>query len=170
MSERWLPVPGFEGAYEVSDAGVIRSLDRAAKGKGPGNYRFRQGRVLKLATSSRGYLFAHLSHEGRRARVYAHRLVLTVFVGPAPAGMQACHNDGVKTNNALANLRWDTPAANSRDAIAHGQHSGTRRTHCAQGHPFSKANTGVRSTGHRWCRECNRAKCAARYAAQRSAR
>jgi hypothetical protein len=49
-----------------------------------------------------------------------HRLVLEAFVGPCPAGMEACHNNGVRTDNRLENLRWDTRSANCRDRIRHG--------------------------------------------------
>jgi hypothetical protein len=51
---------------------------------------------------------------------YGHELVLTNFVGPRPFGAQACHNNGIKTDNRLANLRWDTPAANQEDRESHG--------------------------------------------------
>jgi hypothetical protein len=50
-----------------------------------------------------------------------HVLVLTAFAGPRPPGLQACHfPDGTKSNNALANLRWDTPASNCQDKVAQG--------------------------------------------------
>lgn len=51
---------------------------------------------------------------------FVHRLILMTFVGPAPDGMQCCHNDGNAENNRLDNLRWDTPLANSADSIRHG--------------------------------------------------
>lgn len=63
-----------------------------------------------------GYLFAKLHGKCRQI----HHLVLLAFVGPRPNGMLACHNDGVKTNNAAANLRWDTPSANCADTLLHG--------------------------------------------------
>jgi hypothetical protein len=49
-----------------------------------------------------------------------HRLVLETFVGSCPEGMEGCHGDGDKTNNALLNLRWDTPKSNTCDRIRHG--------------------------------------------------
>lgn len=52
-----------------------------------------------------------------------HRLVLETYVGPQPAGMEACHNDGNKRNNHLGNLRWDTRQSNIHDAIQHGTHN-----------------------------------------------
>jgi len=49
-----------------------------------------------------------------------HRLVLTLFVGPCPPGMQCCHNDGDPKNGRLSNLRWDTVLANGKDRVRHG--------------------------------------------------
>lgn len=54
--------------------------------------------------------------------MHVHRLVLTAFRGPCPEGMQACHCDGDPRNNALGNLRWDTPTANHADKRKHGTH------------------------------------------------
>lgn len=70
-----------------------------------------------------GYLTVNLSKVGRKAAHLIHRLVLEAFVGPCPEGMVACHNDGDPANNELANLRWDSPRANSADALKHGRRS-----------------------------------------------
>lgn len=67
-----------------------------------------------------GYRFVNLARGGKKQQVRIHRLVLGTFVGPAPEGMVACHGDGDRANNDLANLRWDTPKANSDDALRHG--------------------------------------------------
>jgi hypothetical protein len=56
----------------------------------------------------------------RKTLVLVHLLVLETFAGRRPLGMQACHNDGNSHNNALQNLRWDTPSANHLDKIRHG--------------------------------------------------
>jgi len=50
----------------------------------------------------------------------AHRLILFTFVGPCPDRMEACHNDGIRDNNKLSNLRWDTPKNNHSDRKNHG--------------------------------------------------
>jgi hypothetical protein len=51
-----------------------------------------------------------------------HHLILEAFVGPRPAGLIGCHNDGNPQNNWPSNLRWDTHASNSADMLAHGTH------------------------------------------------
>ncbi len=65
---------------------------------------------------SNGYLKINIGGKTH----YVHRLVLEVFVGPCPAGMEACHNDGDERNCHLENLRWDTSKANKADTLRHG--------------------------------------------------
>src|SRR3970282_914182 len=103
MTERWLPVVGYEGSYEVSDLGRVRSLDRIL----PCGRR-KKGIVLRPSPGANGgHLGLHLcAYSKRNARV--HRLVLAAFVGPCPIGMEGCHDDGAPTNTRLRNLRWDT--------------------------------------------------------------
>lgn len=100
--ERWKPVVGFEGLYEVSDQGRVRSL--------------RTGRILKPQKQTTGYLQVSL---GRRLHT-VHKIVLHAFCGPRPVGCVAAHGDGNKGNNRLANLRYATPIENAADMIAHG--------------------------------------------------
>lgn len=66
---------------------------------------------------SEGYLVVCF---GKRARKFVHRLVLEVFVGPCPEGMEACHNNGIRTDARLDNLRWDTRKNNHADKWKHG--------------------------------------------------
>jgi hypothetical protein len=82
--------------------------------------------VRRLRSGATGYATVVV---GGRSR-YVHRLVLETFVGPCPEGMEACHYDGDRSNNALSNLRWDTRAANAADRIRHGT---TRRGERAPG-------------------------------------
>ena len=79
--------------------------------------------------------------------------MLETFVGPAPEGLIACHNDGNPAHNMLDNLRWDTPSANQLDSTKHGRTKGSR-THCAKGHEFTEANTLRRKRSGRECRRC----------------
>ena len=118
MSERWLPLPGFDGRYEVSDHGLVKSLQR----RSIQNRRLDE-RILKSAAYNKyGHRQVALyDAEGRRHSLQVHRLVLLCVVGPAPRGTQACHNDGDPSNNRRGNLRWDTPAANTADAYRHGR-------------------------------------------------
>src|SRR5262245_17979400 len=97
--ERWLPVVGYEGLYEVSDVGRVRGLTR--------------GGLLKLRVSTRGYWVCGLTKLGQQTEFRVHRLVATAFIGP-PSGerREINHIDGDKLNNAVANLEWCTRAEN----------------------------------------------------------
>lgn len=105
IKERWLPIVGFEGRYEVSNRGRIKSL----------NYRGHKGwvEILKPSINYAGYLVVMLGCE--RIQLRLHCIVLEAFVGPRPLGMEGCHNNSKKVNCSLNNLRWDTPSGNAAD-------------------------------------------------------
>lgn len=124
--EEWRAVVGFEGSYEVSDLGRVRSLDRvehfqrvdARSGKLVSVSRRHKGVLLvpeKVKKS--GYLRVQL---GKGNKLYVHALVLTAFTGPCPDGFEGCHGDGDRTNNREPNLRWDTRRENVADMVKHG--------------------------------------------------
>ncbi len=107
--ERWLAVPGFEGLYEVSDQGRVRSRER----------------LLRPSRQKRGHMLAHL---GSSAQRYVHRLVLEAFVGPAPKGMECRHLNGDPADNRLENLAWGTRFENFADRTRLGEHNAPRGT------------------------------------------
>lgn len=116
MSERWLPIPGFEGRYEVSDLGRVKSLGRTetftsnlTSGARGNVTRTKREKMLRASPCPNGYLTVRLL--GKTFTV--HSLVLHAFVGPRPNGFAACHGDADKQNNRLTNLRWDSYTANN---------------------------------------------------------
>lgn len=157
-TENWKPVVGFEGLYEVSDQGRVRSLDHSTTGK-DGRTRRYKGRVLVGSVDSSGRIQVVLSKEGKGHYRRVHRLVLEAFVGPCPPGYEGCHWDDDRSNNHLSNLRWDTSSANSMDLVRNGNHNHARKTHCKHGHEFTEQNTGIRPNGVRWCRACHLRRC-----------
>lgn len=112
-NERWAPITGCAGLYEVSDMGRIRSLvARNAKHR----------EYLKPTLRRDGYLQVGLvAVSGCRVhgQVLVHRIVLEAFCGPAH-GLQCAHLNGIKQDNRLANLRWVTCAENASHKVAHG--------------------------------------------------
>lgn len=124
--ERWLPVVGFEGSYEVSDLGRVRSLDRLCPYERVDQYsgrvikvhRRRRGQLLRPGRKSSGHLSVALGRGGSRD---VHRLVLEAFVGPCPDGQEALHEDDNPDRNCLTNLRWGTRSENLKDAIRNGK-------------------------------------------------
>jgi len=156
-AERWRPIPGFEGYYEASDQGRIRSLDRVVERTNNSPMRLK-GKILSAQLrKNTGYYVVGLSRDSKPKDWYVHRLVLMAFVGMPQPGQEACHGNDVRTDNRLANLRWDSHAENVRDAVTRQRMRSHNRekTHCIRGHAFSEANTVIRPTG-RGCRSCRR--------------
>lgn len=119
-AENWLPVVGYEGLYEVSDHGNVRSVDRTVEGRNGVSLPVK-GRDLTLTADRYGYPTAHLYAPGVKPfTVKTHRLVLEAFVGPRPAGGVCRHLDGTRANNHISNLVWGTSAENAADMVLHG--------------------------------------------------
>lgn len=153
--EEWRDIPRYEGRYQASNHGRVRSLDRMVHYKN-GVQRLHKGRVLRPGGNPSGHLMVNLIP---RKNEYIHRLVLEAFVGPCPEGMECCHNDGDPSNNYLQNLRWDTPSANGFDHVKHGNHYQKVKTHCPYGHVLRLPNlmpSRWESMGHRSCLACSR--------------
>ncbi len=127
MTEVWLPVPGWEHRYQVSNQGRVRSLDIVVPARN-GKTAMRRGRVLKAAASHGRYLVVMFADQGRMKQWSVHNAVLTAFVGPRPEGMQARHLDGNDKNNRLENLCWGAPQENADDRVRHGK-SGKGEAH-----------------------------------------
>lgn len=147
-TENWRPIPGYEGYYDVSDQGFVRSLDRGR----------RKGRVLvRRMTGKNGrYWTVRLTVNGVPVDRLIHRLVLEAFVGPAPEGQECRHLDGDCANAKLSNLQWGTRSENNLDKIEHGTHINARKTHCPQGHPYEGDNLIKNANGSRACKKCTR--------------
>ena len=117
---KWKPVVGYEGQYEVSDCGRVRSLDRtiACVGRwGKKEVRSYKGQILKSGIGSHGCPVVSLCKSESKL---VHRLMLEAFVGPCPDGMESCHNNGIRSDCRLENIRWDTISANQMDKVGHG--------------------------------------------------
>ncbi len=121
MNEVWKDIPGYEGRYQASTLGRIRSLPRVEFRKdghgGYANWSYK-GRMLKQHAGESGHLHVNL---GARNTKKVHRLILETFVGPCPVGFECLHIDGTPENNRLANLRWGTRVENRADIRVHAQ-------------------------------------------------
>lgn len=142
-TEHWLPVPGYEGLYEVSDLGRVHSTPRPRT----------RGGILSNGTNGHYYPHVSLWSDGRRLSRDVHALVLEAFIGPCPPGCEVRHLDGDKANCALANLAYGTRGENNLDRIRHNG----RVTHCVHGHEYTPENTSIAVTGEQICRACRRA-------------
>jgi hypothetical protein len=118
-TENWKPIPGYEGSYEVSDLGRVRSLARRVRLVAHGIEMTRSvpPRILRPGKqSASGHLSVAL---GKGNSQSVHVLVLLAFVGSAPEGCECLHIDGNATNNTLENLRWGTRRDNLIDIFYH---------------------------------------------------
>src|SRR4051812_25448733 len=111
--ETWTHCPYPDFPYEVSDLGRVRRLSVASEHVRKIHPKRDYSPKLMKSVINNGYHYVTLCGPGKDyVRLGVHCLVLETFVGPRPRGAYGCHNDGNKSNNALSNLRWDTPKSN----------------------------------------------------------
>lgn len=109
--DKWKDIPGFEGLYQVSDSGMVRSMRF-----GPATKLRAEPKILKQHIGNRGYWRVNLKGRLR----YTHRLILLAFCGPAPDGHEAAHLDGGRLNCNISNLAWVTRKENHSHKRLHG--------------------------------------------------
>ena len=118
--EIWAPVTGYEGLYEVSDQGRVRSVDRVVF-RSTGTAMKLKGRILKPRAQKSGHLLIWLCRDGVAHAINVHRLVAIAFIGPCPPGKECCHENGQPDDNRAENLRWDTRASNIKQSYSDGR-------------------------------------------------
>ena len=105
--EVWKPVKDYEGLYEVSNTGRVRSLDRRVSGI------FFHGQILKPLDNRTGYFRVVLSKNNKKHKAYIHRVVGFAFVPGYFDGADINHIDENKSNNHADNLEWVTRKQNN---------------------------------------------------------
>ena len=113
MKEFWKDIKGYEGYYQVSNLGRVKSLDRNVYcNRDDGHIRFQKGIVTKPSLAGIGYLQVHLCKNGKCFHCLVHRLVLLAFI-PNPKNKKTVnHLNGIKTDNRVDNLEWATQSEN----------------------------------------------------------
>lgn len=133
--ERWIPVPGYEGLYEASTFGRLRSLDRVVQHRNRwgklGSLRV-HGRVLGGGPHLGGYRTAHLYSGGVRWATAFHIVVALTFHGPCPMGLEVRHLNGRHEDNRPVNLRYGTRRENEADKELHGKRFRGEDVACAK--------------------------------------
>lgn len=138
--ERWLPVVGYEGYYEVSDLGRVRSLDRVvhyppSRSHLNGYARLWKGQVLLPSSDKRGYRSVNLCRDGEVTTCSVHRLVLEAHVGPCHPGWVACHGEAGVSDNSVSNLEWGPQEKNLGEDK---RRDGTMTQPAGEAHPNAK--------------------------------
>lgn len=128
MNETWLPVVGYEGYYEVSNTGKIKSLNRIIMRKNGHPQTVREREIKQSIDKTTGYYIVALCKNGQQISYYVHRLVALSFI-PNPYNLPYVnHKDENKLNNNIDNLEWCTPTHNANWGTAQERHSQTRST------------------------------------------
>ena len=111
--EVWKPIYGYEGRYEISNFGRVKSLDA--------HHKSHYQKIMKPWKSNKKYLYITLRNNETRKVFAIHKLVLEAFVEKKPKGKQVAHYDGNPENNHVSNLRWTTAKENIDDRRRHGR-------------------------------------------------
>lgn len=120
----WRPVLGYEGLYEVSSDGHVRSLGRTLVAKDGRRMTFHPKIMKATKHPITGYLLVELvgreGKTGNRSNRQVSNIVCEAFHGPRPSGKFAAHGNGVRDDNRKSNLSWKTAKENEADKIIHG--------------------------------------------------
>ena len=114
MLEKFVDIKGYEGYYQISNHGRIKSLKRIVK-HASGDVELKE-KFKKPTVNSNGYYKTNLYKNGKETTVYIHRLIASAFIPNLDNKPQINHIDGVKTNNDLSNLEWVTQSENGLHA------------------------------------------------------
>jgi len=122
IEETYLPCVGFEGLYEVSNLGNVRSVDRVLRinRKGTQYQVFYPSMLISIRVSSCGYCTVAFQKDGKGSTQLVHRLVAQAFIPNSENKRTVNHKDGNKRNNNLSNLEWMTHGENIRHALDNG--------------------------------------------------
>lgn len=119
-NEEWRDITGYEGLYQVSNIGRVKSLDRMTNGKS-GSLRMVKGRLRSPSKSGWGYLAVLLVDKtGNHTQHAIHKLVAESFLNNNENLPQVNHRNGIKTCNKVDNLEWITPSGNTQHAYDTG--------------------------------------------------
>jgi len=126
MSEIWKPIEGYEGLYEVSSLGRLKSIARnvTIKTKYTSYFRVTKDTILQGSKHKYGYpmFFLCKSDASHSKTLYLlHRIVALAFHGPCPDGKECAHLNGDPTDNRADNLKWVTKKENESHKILHGR-------------------------------------------------
>lgn len=117
--EKWKTIDGYEGIYQVSNQGRVKSLSRKVPHARHGFVSVKE-KILKPDTNHDGYARVGLCKEGLNSTHKVHRLVATAFLQKKDDGNVVNHIDGNKSNNSVKNLEWVTQSENVLHSYQNG--------------------------------------------------
>ena len=119
MKEIWKDIPNYEGLYQVSNLGRVKSLDRTVYGKDGKSYT-KRGKILKNKMGTNGYYYVCLYRNNKQKTFMIHSLVALNYIGERPKNHDICHINGNKLDNTVQNLKYDTRTENFNDMYRQG--------------------------------------------------
>lgn len=158
--EQWLPVVGYEGIYEVSSYGRVKTVGRVII-RSNGHPQTIPERIRRPYSMPSGHLSVNLAGPGGSRGHLVHRLVAMAFIERVEGKPNVLHSDNDPTNNRVTNLRWGTQKENIEDSVESGTadfwgHKKNPKPNCPQDHPYSGDNLYIDPRGRRVCRTCKR--------------
>jgi hypothetical protein len=140
----WRNVIEYEGLYEVSTTGKVRSMDRNITDS-IGRIRKMKGKELAQHPDTYGYFTVSLSRGSHKTR-RVHQLVCEAFLGPRPEGKEILHGISGHKDNNISNLRYGSKSQNARDRMRDGtQHNNSRKIIRSDGVVFPSATSASES-------------------------
>lgn len=131
--EEWRPIEGFEGYYEISNIGRVKSLQRREWWEKRGCYHLLKERIMKTFINRKGYVTVQLKKQSERTKYSVHRLVAFAFINNPSGFPEINHKDCIRDNNVYSNLEWVTHSKNQEYAYQSGN-----RSHKGSKHPQVK--------------------------------
>lgn len=120
MGEIWKDVVGYEGLYQVSNMGMVRSIDRYVNAGGMMNQNrlsLKKGKILNCSPTKRGYTRVSLSKESKTKQELIHRIVAFAFLNKVEGKINVNHINGIKQDNRVCNLEF----VNQRENVLHAK-------------------------------------------------
>lgn len=153
--EQWMPIKGFEGKYEISSYGRVKSLARP-KCVLHGKQKWWHEKIMKPNAHKNGYLFVDLyAMDGKKKAFSVHRLVAEAFIGNPSSKPQVNHKNGDKSDNRVENLEWNTSQENNLHSARVLHYANGTRVRCTdkKGNVLGEyVNTGIASEETGVCR------------------
>lgn len=118
--EIWKDIKGFEGTYQVSSLGRVKSLERYVYGRTDRSSRIHKERILRPGLTDRGYLQVRLSLNNKSTSYSIHKLTAIAFIANKENKLTINHINGIKTDNRVSNLEWSTHSENIKHAFETG--------------------------------------------------